>query len=137
MISGLAPGLAAFRLTLHVLAAAVWVGGQLTVAGLLPTVRGLGETAPSAVARGFARLAWPAYAVLLATGVWNVFATHPHQQSTAWNAVLSVKIAVVLLAGVAAWVHTRVASRVGLAVWGAVSGLTSITALTLGVLLAG
>lgn len=137
MISGLTPAVDAVRLTLHVLAAAVWVGGQITVAGLLPTVRELGEAAPSAVANGFARLAWPAYAVLLATGIWNVSASHPAHQSTAWKVVLGVKIGVVLLAGLAAWLHARAVSRVGLAVGGAVSGLTSVTALILGVVLAG
>ena len=42
------------RLFLHVLAAMVWVGGQLTLLGLLPTVRTLGPDAPTAVARRFA-----------------------------------------------------------------------------------
>jgi hypothetical protein len=47
------------RLFLHVTAAAVWVGGQFTVAGLLGTVRALDPDAPRAVARAFARIAWP------------------------------------------------------------------------------
>ena len=33
----------AFRLFLHVLAASIWVGGQLVLAGLVPTVRRFGE----------------------------------------------------------------------------------------------
>ena len=49
---------------LHVLAATVWVGGQITLAGLVPTVRVLGPEATRAVARGVNRLAWPAFALL-------------------------------------------------------------------------
>ena len=132
----LAPAVDGVRLTLHVLAAAVWVGGQLTVAGLLGTVRGLGDDAPRAVARAFGRVSWPAYAVLLGTGVWNVAAVGDHQGS-AWKAVLSAKIAVVVLAGLSAWLHARSRSRAGLAVWGALAGTSSIAALVMGVFLAG
>ena len=132
----LAPAVDGLRLTLHVLAAAVWVGGQLTVAGLLGTIRGLGEDAPRRVARAFGRLSWPAYAVLLGTGVWNVAAADKHQGS-AWKAVLSAKISVALLAGLAAWIHSRSRSRAGLAVWGALAGTSSVVALVMGVFLAG
>jgi hypothetical protein len=69
----------------------------------------------------------PAYAVLLITGIWNVLATRDEQRS-AWKVVLGVKIAVVVLAGIAAY---------GLATWGAVTALASAGALVLGVLLAG
>ena len=133
----LTPGLTALRLSLHVLAAALWVGGQLTVAGLLGTVRGLGEGAPRAVARAFGRLQWPAFAVLIATGIWNVTADHAGSATGAWSAVLGVKIAVALGAGATAWLHQRSRSTIGLAVFGAVSGLLSLAALVLGVLLAG
>ena len=135
-LAQLAPAVDAVRLSLHVLAAAVWVGGQITVAGLVPTARQLGEDAPRRVARAFARVSWPAYAVLLATGVWNVSATHKGQPH-AWQVVLGIKIAVALLAGLAAWLHGRASSRRGLAVWGAVAGLSSVTAVVLGVFLAG
>lgn len=132
----LAPAVDGIRLTLHVLAAAVWVGGQLTVAGLLGTVRSLGDEAPRAVARAFGRLSWPAYAVLIGTGVWNVAAAGGHHGS-AWKAVLSAKVAVALLAGLAAWLHSRSRGRTGLAVWGALAGSASIAALVMGVFLAG
>jgi uncharacterized membrane protein len=56
------------RLSLHVLAATVWVGGQFVLAGLLPSLRRLGDDAPRTVARAFNRIAWPAFAVLVATG---------------------------------------------------------------------
>lgn len=137
MLAGLAPALDAVRLSLHVLAAAVWVGGQLTVAGLLPTVRRLGDDAPRRVASAFGRLAWPAYGVLVLTGIWNVSASHPGSEGSAWNAVLGAKIAVVVLAGLATLLHTRATSRRSLAIGGAVAGVTSLAALVLGVLLAG
>ena len=41
-VPNLSDALGGFRLILHVLAASIWVGGQFTVAGLLPTVRSLG-----------------------------------------------------------------------------------------------
>jgi putative copper export protein len=120
-----------------VLGATVWVGGQIVMLGLLPTVRAMGPGAPKAVAQAFARLAWPAYALLVATGLWNLAVVHPSGQSTAWNAVLGVKLLMVALAGVGTLLHSRATSRGALAVWGSVAGTASIVALFLGVLLAG
>ena len=133
----LAPGLDGFRLILHLLAATIWVGGQFTVAGLLPTIRGLGDDAPKKVARAFGRLLWPAYAVLIVTGFWNISAVDAKHASSTWNAVLGIKIGVVVLAGVAVFLHQRSTSKVGLAVWGAIGALASVVALCLGVFLAG
>jgi hypothetical protein len=107
------------------------------LAGLVPAARRVSADAPGALARAFARLSWPAYAVLVATGIWNVGATHPSAQSADWRVVLWVKIAVVALAGLAAVAHSRASGRRGLAVWGSVTGLTSVVALVLGVFLAG
>lgn len=136
MLAQLAPAIDAVRLSLHVLAATIWVGGQLTVAGLVPTARRLGEGAPRQVARAFSRLSWPAYAVLLATGIWNVVAVDGGQPES-WDVVLGVKVAVVLLAGLAAWLHGRARRTSSLALWGAVTALASVAALVMGVLLAG
>lgn len=136
VLAQLAPAIDGIRLSLHVLAASVWVGGQITVAGLVPTARQLGEDAPRRVARAFSRLSWPAYALLLATGVWNVAAVHAGQPH-AWNVLLDVKILVALLAGLAAWLHSRARGRSGLAIWGGVAGVSSLAALVMGVFLAG
>jgi putative copper export protein len=133
---GLAPALDAIRLSLHVLAATVWVGGQLTLAGLVPAAKGLGEGAPRTLARAFARIQWPAYGVLVVTGLWNVSAVHAGQPHS-WQIVLGVKIVVVALAGLGALLHTRAATTRGLAVWGGVTALSSIGALVMGVFLAG
>jgi putative copper export protein len=133
----LTPAVDSIRLFLHVLAATVWVGGQLTLAGLVPGLRALGPDVPATVARRFARVAWPAYAVLIVTGIWNVVAVHPSQQSGPWRAALWVKLAVVALSGVSAWLHGRAQTRRGVAVWGALSGSTAMAALLLGVVLEG
>ena len=133
----LSTGIGGIRLILHVTAAAVWVGGQITVAGLLPTVRGLGDDAPKKVAGAFARIMWPAFAVLVVTGFWNIAALTTKDASAAWKAVLMVKIAVVVIAGVAVFLHQRATSKAGLAVWGSIGGVASVAALCLGVFLAG
>ena len=51
------------RLFLPVLAATVWVGGQLTLAGVVPGLRRFSPEAPRAVARRFNAIAWAAFAV--------------------------------------------------------------------------
>lgn len=133
----LSDGLGGFRLILHVLAATIWVGGQFTVAGLLPTLRTLGEEAPKKVARAFGRLLWPAYGVLVVTGFWNIGALTVKDASSAWKTVLMVKIVVVIIAGVAVFLHQRARTKQATAVWGAIGALASVAALCLGVLLAG
>jgi putative copper export protein len=122
------------RLYLHVLAATVWVGGQLTMAGLVPGLGALSPDAPRTVARRFNRIAWPAYAVLVATGLWNIAAVDP-SWSGEYGTTLVVKIAVAALSGVSAWAHTASRTPKGLAVWGALTGLSALAALFLGVLL--
>jgi putative copper export protein len=133
----LAPALLTIRLTLHVLAAAVWVGGQIVMTGLVGPARGLGPNAPKTLARAFARMAWPAYLVLVITGIWNISAVGYSNMDAAWQAVLMAKIAVVALAGVGVLLHQRATTKRGLAVWGSVGGLASIAALVMGILLAG
>ena len=133
----LAPALDTVRLTLHVLAAAVWVGGQIVMTGLVGPARGLGGDATKTLARAFARLAWPAFVVLIATGIWNITAVGYSAQDSAWKAVLMVKITVVILSGITAYLHQVAKSRKGLAVWGALTAITAMAALVIGVALAG
>jgi putative copper export protein len=132
----LAPALDTVRLTLHVLAATVWVGGQFVMMGLVGPARQLGGDAPTVLARAFARMAWPAYALLVVTGVWNVSVFTWSAQSSAWKAVLIAKIAVVALAGLGAFLHQRATTKGQLALWGSVAGTASVAALVMGVLLA-
>jgi putative copper export protein len=123
------------RLFLHVLAAAVWVGGQLTLAALVPALRAAGREVPRVAARRFNAVAWPAFGVLVATGIWNIVAERD-KIGGSYRATLIVKLVVVLASGAAAVLHTRSRTPRGLALWGALSGLTALAALFLGVLLA-
>jgi putative copper export protein len=133
----LANALAIVRLSLHVLGASVWVGGQLVLGGLLGTVRGLGEDAPRRIARAFARLSWPAYWLLVVTGVWNFLAVDHRIATSSWSIAFSVKMAAVVLAGLGTYMHTRARTPKARGVYAAVGTTASIAALVLGVALAG
>ena len=109
------------RLFLHVLAATVWVGGQLTLAALVPVLRRLGAEIPRAAARRFNQVAWPAFAVLILTGVWNVIAVRS-QITGSYQTTLVVKLAAVAVSGITAVLHARARSAAGLAVFGALTG---------------
>jgi putative copper export protein len=124
------------RLFLHVLAATVWVGGQITLAGLVPVLRRLGADIPHAAARRFNVIAWPAFGVLLITGIWNVAAVHA-QIKGSYETTLVVKLVVVVISGVTAALHARARGTGALAVFGALTALSALAALFLGVLLAG
>lgn len=134
--------LTTLRLFLHVLSASVWVGGQIVLAGLVPTARELSPEGPAKAARAFNRLAWPAYGVAVATGIWNVLAVPldalPHP-------LIEIKILVVVLSGVGALLH-QYAKRLGsslqlgdtataalLAVGGAMSSVFAVAAMWIGV----
>jgi putative copper export protein len=126
---------ATVRLFLHVLAATVWVGGQLTLAGLVPVVRRLGPDATRAVARQFDRIAWPAFGVLVATGIWNLLEVDIGDTSIEYQVTVGVKLLFVALTGVGAAAHRAAGSTRVLAVGGAAAAVGAIGALFLGVLL--
>jgi putative copper export protein len=123
------------RLFLHVLAATVWVGGQLTLAALVPALRAAGGDVPRAAANAFNRVAWPAFAVLLLTGVWNVVAEG--DKGPSYRHTLVLKLTLVALSGATAFLHARAGSRRAMAVWGALTGLTALATLFVGIMLAG
>ena len=123
------------RLFLHVLAATIWVGGQITLGALVPVLRRAGADLPRVVARQFGRVAWTAYAVLIATGIWNM-AVYDGKDRHGYDVTIGLKLAFVVLSGVAAYVHQRGRSRLALAAGGAATMLFALGALFLGIVLA-
>jgi putative copper export protein len=131
----LAPDLDTVRLGLHLLAATVWVGGQLVLVALLPVLRRAGDDVPAAAARRFSRVAWPAFGVLVATGVWNLAEVDFLDAGSEYQATVFVKLLLVAVAAIAAVVHAAGRSRRALAIGGALGLLGSLGAFFLGVVL--
>jgi putative copper export protein len=123
------------RLFLHVTAATIWVGGQLVLAVLVPTLRQVSPEVPAIAARAYARVAWPAFGVLVATGAWNAWAVRDELHGS-HAVVFGFKLLAVLLSGLTAWLHARATQRRWRAVLGAATGTTALLALLLGVELA-
>jgi putative copper export protein len=131
----ISPTLDTVRLFLHSLAAAIWVGGQFALAGVVPVLRKEAPESTKAVARAFARLAWPAFAVLVITGMWNLAEVDLANTDTAYQVTVFVKVAVALVAAAAAAIHSIGTSKLALALGGAIGALASLAALFLGILL--
>jgi uncharacterized membrane protein len=123
------------RLFLHVLAATVWVGGQITLGALVPVLRRAGVDVPRMAARRFAVVGWSAFVVLLGTGAWNM-AEYDHKDAHGYHATLGLKLAFVALSAAGALVHQAGRSRAALAAGGAAAAVFSLGALFLGIVLA-
>jgi putative copper export protein len=119
-----------------VLAATIWVGGQITLAALVPALRRLGAEIPRAAARRFNQVAWPVFGILVITGVWNIVAVRS-QITHRYETTLVVKLIVVIVSGASAALHARARSTAGLAVFGTLTGISALAALFLGIMLAG
>jgi putative copper export protein len=130
----LSPTLDTLRTLLHLLGAAVWVGGQIVLAGVVSRLRTEHREALPLVARAFARTAWPAYAVVVLTGMWSLAVIDVAATSTAYQVTLLLKVAVALVSGAAAVVHSVGTSRLAKAAGGAIGSLGAVAAMALGVL---
>lgn len=131
----LSPTLDTLRLFLHVLSAAVWVGGQIVIASIVPSMRRRQPDALKVVAQGFARAAWPAFAIVTITGMWSLMEVDLTSTSDAYQVTVLLKVAVAIAAGIAAAVHTAGSSRLAIALGGALGAVFSVFAMYLGILL--
>jgi len=96
--------------------ATVWVGGMFVMMGSSRPPAPSGPK-PQVLARAFSRLAWPAFALLIITGFWNLAAVNLSDQSNTWQAVFGVKMVMVILTGVGTFLHQRATTKAGLAIW--------------------
>ena len=124
------------RIFLHVLGASVWVGGQIVLALLVPVLRKRDPELPRAVARAFNKIGWPAYALLVITGMWNM-ANPPERVTSAYQMAVGIKMMLVVISGLSAYIHTRAKNPAAMALWGAISGLSALATMYVGVTLAG
>ena len=98
---------AVFVLWIHVIAACVWIGGQITLGMLMPALR-VDRAIMSGAAKRFGNYAWVAFALLIITGIINM-----HEAGISWSNLngtpeartLSIKLLFVLLSGTAAAAH--------------------------------
>lgn len=132
----LSPSFETIRVFLHLLSAAVWVGGQFALAGMVPKLRAVGPEATTAAANGFARVAWPAFAVSFLTGVWSLFAVDATNELD-YQITFGIKIVLVAVAGLSAAAHATSDRKPVIAATGALGGLSAIAIVFLGVLLSG
>jgi putative copper export protein len=132
----ISPTLDSLRIFLHVLAVAVWVGGQIVLAGLVPTIRTSAPDALPKVAQAFARVAWPAMIVIVFTGMWGLSASSTSESDTAYMVTFAVKMVMVFIAVAATVVHSQGSSKAAKAIGGALGLLGSLLAAYAGILLA-
>lgn len=130
------PTLDSLRTALHLLGAAVWVGGQIVLAGVVPVVREHSREATVAMARAFARMAWPALLVTVFTGVWAFADIDPAERGGSYAATFGVKMLMVGLTATAAIIHSQGTSKAAKAGGGALGLLSALVAAYLGVLMA-
>ena len=104
---------------IHLLGAAVWTGGLITLAALVVTLRREGADRPmlQAAARQFGRVSWTALAVAVATGIWQM------EVIGYAYADVAVKLGLVGTAGVLALIHQVTARHTSAAVRGAIQGV--------------
>lgn len=126
------PVLDTVRISLHILAVCVWVGGQLVLAALVPILRDIGGDAPKRAAQRFGQISWPFFGLAVVTGIWNLLDV-PSNTTTEYQITLGIKIVLVLASGSAAFVHTRTSSPAVRGVTGGIGLLAALGALVLGV----
>ncbi|MEM9202718.1 MAG: CopD family protein [Actinomycetota bacterium] len=122
------------RISLHVLAVCVWVGGQIIVAALVPVLRDISPDAPRLAARRFGQAAWPAFGVAVVTGIWNILAL-PSGLSFEYQVTLGVKLMLVVASGGAAFVHQQTSSPALRGATGGIGLIAALGALVMGVML--
>jgi putative copper export protein len=117
---------------LHLLAAAVWMGGLITLGALVPALRkaGADRSILQAAARQFGRVSWTAMGVAVVTGVIQLMRLDlGTSMQTAFGRRLFLKLALVGLAAALALGHQLTARHTSAAVRGIIQGLILLISL--------
>ena len=132
----ISPTLDSLRVFLHLMAVAVWVGGQIVLAGLVPTIRVAAPEVLPKVAQAFARVAWPAMIVIVFTGAWGLGVVDAADAGTKYMTTFAIKMLLVFVAIAATVIHSQGTSKAAKAIGGAIGLLGSLLAAYAGILLA-
>jgi putative copper export protein len=132
----ISPTLDSLRVFLHLIAVAIWVGGQIVLAGIVPSLRTVAPDAMKTVAQGFARIAWPAFLVIVFTGMWGLGTIDVSAISSEYLATFGIKMLLVGIAVIATLIHSNGTSKAAKGIGGAASLLTSLLAAFAGILMA-
>lgn len=131
----ISPTLDSLRILLHLLAVAVWVGGQIVLAGVVPALRRSSPAALPVIAKSFARVAWPAMVIIVFTGVWGLGEINASDRSSEYLATFGIKMILVGAAIIATLIHSAGQTKIAKALGGAVGLLASLIAMYLGTLM--
>ena len=132
----ISPTLDSVRVALHLLAVAIWVGGQIVLAGVVPALRHSSPAALPVIAKSFARVAWPSMLIIVFTGVWGLSEISVGDRSSNYHATFGVKMLLVAAAIIATVIHSAGQTKLAKALGGAVGLLASVLAMYLGILMA-
>ncbi len=121
------------RIFLHVMAVTVWVGGQIVMMAIMPILKEAGiDGLPAKVAKGFQNVAWPAMAVAIFTGIWNILALNSVEKTFGWSMTFGIKFLFVIASGAGALMHAKTDDPKKKGLFGAIGFITAIIATFLG-----
>lgn len=121
----------ALRLFLHVVAASVWVGGLLILVGIAPSTADMDRPLRLRLLTSVDLLIWPAFALTVLTGLWNVMTIPVTDLPHPW---IELHVLAVAVSGVAAGVGRVLRDRPPFATALTVAaGVAAVTAMYLGI----
>ena len=111
----------------HLIGAAVWVGGLITIGAVVPALRRAGAERPQlqAMARQFGRVSWAAMGLAVAGGFWLVDETE-----RTWSD-LELKVGLVAVTIAIAALHQLTARRTTAVQRGAIQGAILLLSLAI------
>lgn len=131
----LSPTIDTVRLFIHVLAASIWVGGQIALAGIVPALRKSHPESTKTVARAFGKVAWFSYVIVVISGIWSLVEVDVSNADWSYTTTVMIHVFAAAAAGAAAAVHAIGRTRIAIALGGALGLIASLFALFIGLLL--
>lgn len=124
--------LANTRNLLHLIGVIVWVGGLILMGALMPVAARVSPDSVPKLAKQFSRVAWPAFFFTVLTGLWNL-GSNWADSDTSWQVVIFIKLGLVAISGIAAWLHLKATQRSHKMIFAMLTLLLSIAIIVLGV----